>query len=125
MVAAESLRRLEGLAACACCDEGVELGCSGIFSISFFAACHASRFWDNMTETAGAHLNTIGSYLLTPVSVTSGHIDCHLPEVRDLLTLETIEIRLNRGTRILQVLRRQMKGILKLRATATPLVKHR
>ena len=74
---------------------------------------------------AAAYLKKIGSYLLTPVSVASSHIDCHLPEVRDLLALETIEIRLNRRTRVLQVLRRQMKGILKLRATATPLEKHR
>ena len=73
MVVVESLRRFEGLAACACCDEGMELGCSGIFSISFFAACHASRFWGNMTEIT--YLEVKGSYLFAPVPVASSHID--------------------------------------------------
>lgn len=73
-----------------------------------------------MTEIALTDVEAIGSYLLAPVSVASSHINCHLPKVSNFLTLETVEIRLDRRTRILQVLCRQMEGILKLRATVTP-----
>ena len=49
-----------------------------------------------MTEIARAYLEVIGSYLFAPIPVTSSHIDRHLADVRNLLTLESIEICLNR-----------------------------
>ena len=42
------------------------------------------------------------------------HGDPHFTKVSDLLPLETIEIRLNRGTRVLEILRRQVKCVFEL-----------
>lgn len=42
------------------------------------------------------------------------HGDPHFTEVSDLLPLETVEIRLNRGTRVFEVLGRQVKSVFEL-----------
>jgi len=82
---------------------GALLGCSGIFSISRFASAQASRFFDviNTYETPGKNGTT---YLLAPNTMASGHTDCHFPDIRNLLSLESIQIRLNSRTRVLKIL---------------------
>jgi hypothetical protein len=41
---------------------------------------------------------TNGLYLLAPVPMTSSHTDGHLPEIGYFLSLEAVQVRLDRGT---------------------------
>ena len=45
------------------------------------------------------------AHLLTPLLVDLGHGDTHLPHIRNLLSLEPIQVRLDGRRRVLQVLR--------------------
>lgn len=52
--------------------------------------------------------------LCTPIPMTSRHANRHLPQVRNLLSLEAVEVCLDCRAGVLQVLRCQMQGILQL-----------
>jgi hypothetical protein len=55
------------------------------------------------------------AYLLAPLAVATRHTNRHLTQIRNLLALETIQVGLNSGAGILEILSRKMKRILKLK----------
>jgi hypothetical protein len=59
------------------------------------------------------------AHLLAPVAVATRHTDRHLTQIRDLLTLETIQVGLNSRAGVLEILSRKMKCILKLKKGMT------
>jgi len=102
MMAAESLLAEEtGPISCGFSATGGALfGCGGIFSISRFASAQASRFFD-VINTYKSPKKKGTTYLLAPNTMASGHANCHFPDIRNLLSLESIQICLNSRTRVL------------------------
>lgn len=75
--------------------------------MSFFASCHASRFYKGRATFSNENneVKECGIWdLLAPVPVTLGHADGHFPHVSNLLPLEAIQISLDSRARVFKVL---------------------
>jgi hypothetical protein len=59
------------------------------------------------------------AYLLAPLTVATRHTYRHLTQIRDLLPLETIQVGLNSGAGVLEILSRKMKCVLELKKPMT------
>jgi hypothetical protein len=59
------------------------------------------------------------THLLTPLAVGTRHTNRHLTQISHLLTLETIQVGLDSGAGIFEILSRKVKRILQLKKSVT------
>ncbi len=77
-------------------SSGARFGCSGILSISAFASSQASRFCTIAVSKCRTQCPSKPTDLLAPVPMAPRHADRHLAQVSDLLSLEPVQVRLDR-----------------------------
>jgi len=86
--------------------------------------CNRRSTFSRVPHTIGVRLDLVHSgfsllprlqVTLAPVPMNSRHGDAHVPDVRHFLALEAIEVGLDRGRGVFQVLCRRLQGVLQLR----------
>ncbi len=93
MVAIES--RLPCAAVPLVASSGRRFGCSGIFAISALASSQASRFYTLVNMQLLRSMSLPATYLLAPIPVAPRKTHGHLPQIRHLLPLEAVQVRLD------------------------------
>jgi len=104
---------------CCCSPQAGKVICSGDLEWHRYPSLLPPKLpnsvkW-NINRLDSVHLDIAEpAYFLTPFTMTSRHINCHFPKVCNFLSLKPVKVRLDCGTRVLQILSWQVKSSFQL-----------